>query len=39
MKKVGVKDQFGSVGPQEYLQEYYGLTASVIIEAVSALLI
>ena len=35
-KKVGVQDQFGSVGPQNYLQEHYGLTASSIVQAVRA---
>lgn len=34
VKKVGVQDQFGSVGPQNYLQEYYGLTADRIASAV-----
>ena len=38
MKKVGVQDVFGSVGPQDYLQEHYGLTAEKIAEAVKALL-
>lgn len=37
IKKVGVQDQFGSVGPQEYLQEYYGLTAAKIVETVKSL--
>jgi len=37
MKKVGVQDQFGSVGPQDYLQEFYGLTAAKIVEAVKSL--
>jgi len=37
LKKVGVKDQFGSVGPQEYLQKHYGLTAEAIAEAVIAI--
>jgi len=36
-KKVGVQDQFGSVGPQAYLQEYYGLTAKALVEAVRGL--
>ncbi|MDR0550630.1 MAG: transketolase family protein, partial [Spirochaetaceae bacterium] len=30
VKKHGVRDRFGSVGPQDYLQEQYGLTAGVI---------
>jgi len=37
MKKVGVQDVFGSVGPQDYLQEFYGLTAEKIVEAVKSL--
>jgi len=37
IKKVGVQDQFGSVGPQDYLQEHYGLTAAKIVEAVKSL--
>ena len=36
-KKVGVQDQFGSVGPQAYLQEYYGLTALALTAAVRGL--
>lgn len=38
MKKHGVNDVFGSVGPQDYLQEYYGLTANNIVAEVEALL-
>ena len=38
MKKIGVQDEFGSVGPQDYLQEYYGLTAVKIVEAVNEVL-
>ena len=38
MKKVGVHDEFGQVGPQDYLQEYYGLTAVEIIKAVNEVL-
>ena len=38
MKKIGVQDEFGSVGPQDYLQEYYGLTAIKIVEAVNEVL-
>ena len=34
VKKVGVEDEFGSVGPQDYLQNFYGLTAERIIAAV-----
>lgn len=37
MKKVGVQDEFGSVGPQDYLQEYYGLTAEKIAKAATGL--
>ena len=33
MRKHGVKDEFGSVGPQDYLQEHYGLTAANIVQA------
>ena len=36
-KKVGVNDQFGAVGPMDYLQEQYGLTAGAIVEAVKSL--
>jgi len=35
MQKVGVNDEFGSVGPQDYLQEKYGLTASAVMQAVN----
>lgn len=38
MKKLGVQDEFGSVGPQDYLQEHYGLTAQNICEKATALL-
>ena len=38
MKKVGVQDEYGQVGPQDYLQEYYGLTAVEIIKAVNDVL-
>jgi len=38
LKKVGVQDEFGQVGPQDYLQEYYGLTAVEIIKAVNEVL-
>lgn len=37
MKKVGVRDKFGSVGPQDYLQEHYGLTAKMITETLTTL--
>jgi len=33
MRRVGVQDEFGSVGPQDYLQRHYGLTAEKIAEA------
>ena len=36
-KKVGVQDEFGQVGPQNYLQEQYGLTAAAIADAVRGL--
>lgn len=38
MKKVGVADRFGSVGPENYLKELYGLTAAEIVKAVQAVL-
>lgn len=38
LKKVGVQDEFGSVGPQEYLAQHYGLTAQAVADAVSGLL-
>ncbi|HHX37920.1 MAG TPA: transketolase family protein [Clostridiaceae bacterium] len=34
LKKVGVQDEFGQVGPQDYLQEVYGLTAEDVAKAV-----
>lgn len=37
MKKIGVNDEFGSVGPQDYLQNKYGLTADAIVQAVTEL--
>jgi transketolase len=37
-KKHGIKDEFGSVGPQDYLQEYYGLTAAKIVQEARSLL-
>jgi transketolase len=33
MGKHGVKDEFGSVGPQDYLMERYGLRAADIVQA------
>lgn len=38
VEKVGVVESFGSVGPQDYLQEYYGLTAAKVAEAAEAVL-
>ena len=35
MRKIGVSEAFGSVGPQDYLQEHYGLTAGAVAEAVT----
>ena len=32
MERVGVQDEFGEVGPQSYLEERFGLTATVIAE-------
>jgi len=37
MAKVGVNDEFGQVGPQNYLQEQYALTADAIVNAVNGL--
>ena len=34
MKRIGVNDEFGEVGTQEYLQERFGLTANHIVDAV-----
>lgn len=38
VRKHGVKDEFGQVGPQDYLQEHYGLTAAKIVTEAKALL-
>ena len=38
MRKHGIKDEFGSVGPQDYLQDHYGLTAARLVEEAKALL-
>lgn len=38
MEMVGVQDEFGQVGPQDFLQKTYGLTADVIVEKVKAVL-
>lgn len=32
MERVGVQDEFGEVGPQDYLMERFGLTADTIVE-------
>lgn len=32
MERVGVRDEFGEVGPQSYLEERFGLTATTIVE-------
>ncbi|MDR1786807.1 MAG: transketolase family protein [Spirochaetaceae bacterium] len=37
-KKHGVCDTFGSVGPQDYLQEFYGLTGQKLAETLLSLL-
>ena len=34
LKRIGVEDEFGEVGTQEYLQERYKLTAAHIIEKI-----
>ncbi|MHB8073246.1 transketolase family protein [Desulfosporosinus fructosivorans] len=34
LERVGVNDQFGEVGPQNYLQEKFGLTAANIVDKV-----
>ena len=34
MERVGVRDEFGEVGPQSYLEERFGLTAPFIVEKV-----
>lgn len=36
MKKHGVNDLFGQVGPQDYLQKVYGLTAEDLVKSVEA---
>lgn len=33
-RKHGVRESFGSVGPQSYLQEFYGLTAARLCETI-----
>jgi transketolase len=37
-RKHGVRDEFGSVGPQDYLQTHYGLTSAEIVKAALGLL-
>jgi transketolase len=34
MRKHGVRDEFGSVGPQDYLMDRYGLTAEQIVKVI-----
>ena len=38
MEMVGVQDEFGEVGPVDYLRERFGLTKENIIEAVHKVL-
>lgn len=38
MKKIGVNDTFGSVGPQDYLQKFYELTAERVADAAQNIL-
>lgn len=38
MRRVGVKERYGQVGTQEFLQQEYGLTAEHILEAAKELL-
>lgn len=38
LERVGVREEFGEVGPQDYLQERFGLTAKVICERVHAVM-
>ncbi|MCF7954115.1 MAG: transketolase family protein [Spirochaetales bacterium] len=38
LKRVGVQDEFGEVGTQDYLQERYGLTADAVVKAVKEVL-
>jgi transketolase len=37
-KRIGVADSFGSVGPQDYLQDFYGLTAQNIAKTLRELI-
>ncbi len=38
MERVGVKDLFGEVGPEDYLQKRFGLTAADIVDKVEKVL-
>ncbi len=38
MKRVGVQDEFGEVGTEDYLKERFGLTADVIVDKAKVLL-
>lgn len=38
MRRVGVKERYGQVGTQDFLQKEYGLTAEAIVEAAKSLL-
>lgn len=38
MRRVGVKDRYGQVGTQEFLQQEYGLTAGDIVKAAKELI-
>ncbi|MDO3948475.1 transketolase C-terminal domain-containing protein [Salmonella enterica] len=38
MRRVGVKERYGQVGTQDFLQQEYGLTAEAIVEAAKSLL-
>ena len=39
MEMVGVQDEFGEVGPEDYLRERFGLTDAKIVEAVHKVLL
>jgi transketolase len=38
LKRIGVNDEFGEVGTQDYLQKRYGLTAENIVETIEEVL-
>jgi transketolase len=38
LEMVGVNDEFGQVGPQDYLQRYYELTSEKIVDKARAVL-